>query len=131
MKHADLSFGPDVFAVNNAAARGHPLHFANVECAALIPVKDRAVENERHSFKTCMRVRTTNWPVANVKMIVHQQDKGIVHLEVFGRHDRRSQMSRTDESRCRWRHVNHATDTALLPHIFSLLKPISITSNAC
>jgi hypothetical protein len=37
-----------------------------------------------------MRVRTTNWPVANVKMIVHQQDEGIVHLEVLGRHDRRS-----------------------------------------
>src|SRR5579864_6531617 len=27
-------------------------------------------------------------------------------------------MSRTDESRCRWRNVNHATDTALLQHVF-------------
>jgi 2-methylcitrate dehydratase len=59
LKQADLSFGPNVFAVNNAAARGHPLHFASVECAALIAVKDRAVENESHGFKTCMRVRTT------------------------------------------------------------------------
>jgi len=33
------------------------------------------------------RSRTTNRPVANVKMIAHQQDEGIVHLEVFGRHD--------------------------------------------
>src|ERR1700747_63839 len=33
-------------------------------------------------------------------------------------------MSRTDESRCRWRNVNHATDTALLRHVFSLLKSI-------
>src|ERR1700733_746997 len=28
-------------------------------------------------------------------------------------------MSRTDESGCRWRNVNHATDTALLGHVFS------------
>jgi hypothetical protein len=34
---------------------------------------DRAVENERHGFKTGMRVRTTNWPVTNVQMVVHQQ----------------------------------------------------------
>ncbi len=105
MKQAYLSFGPDVFAMNNAAARGYPLNFAGVECAALIAVKDRAVENESHGFKTRMRVWTTNWPVANVKMIVHQQDEGIVHLEVFGRHDRCNQMSRADESRCRWRNV--------------------------
>src|ERR1700682_6635179 len=105
--------------MNNAVARGHPLHFASVECSAPIAVKDRTVENKRHSFKPCMRVRPTDWPVANVKMIVHQQDEGIVHLEVLGRHDGCSQMSRTDESRCRWRNVNHATDTALLGHVFS------------
>ena len=56
----------------------------------LIAVKDRAVVYESHGFTTCMRVRTTNWPVAKVKMIVHQQNEGIVHLEVFGRHDGRS-----------------------------------------
>jgi hypothetical protein len=76
--------------MNNAAARGHPLHFARAECASFISINDRPVENKSHCFKTCMRVRTTHWPVANVKMIVHQQDEGIVHLEVFRRHDRRS-----------------------------------------
>jgi hypothetical protein len=39
-------------------------------------------KNESHGFQACMRVRTTNWLVADVKMIVHQQDEGIVHLEV-------------------------------------------------
>src|SRR5579862_3888309 len=105
--------------MNDATARGHPLHFAGVECAALITVKDRAVKNESHGFKTCMRVRTAYRSVTDVKMIVHQQDEGVVHLEAFGRHDRRSQMSRTDESRCGCRNVNHATDTALLRHVFS------------
>src|ERR1700751_4217101 len=33
-------------------------------------------------------------------------------------------MSRTDESRRRWRNVNHATDTALLRHVFSLSIPV-------
>lgn len=28
-------------------------------------------------------------------------------------------MPRTDESRCQWRNGNHATDTALLRHVFS------------
>ena len=43
------------------------------------------VENERHGFKTCMRARTTNWPVTDVKMIAHRQDERIVHLEVLRR----------------------------------------------
>src|SRR5580704_970468 len=33
-------------------------------------------------------------------------------------------MSRTDESRCRWRNVNHATDTALFATCLLLLKSI-------
>ena len=31
-------------------------------------------------------------------------------------------MSRTDESRCHWRNVDYATDTAFLRHVFLLLK---------
>jgi hypothetical protein len=72
LEPAHFPFGPHIFIV----AGGHPLHLAGIQCAAFIAVKDRAVENESHVFKTCMRVRTTNWPVANVKMIVHQQDEG-------------------------------------------------------
>jgi hypothetical protein len=57
-----------------------------VEYAAFVAVKDRAVENEGHGFKSGVRERTTNWPVANVKMIVHQQYEGMVLLEVLRRH---------------------------------------------
>src|SRR5579864_385420 len=34
-------------------------------------------------------------------------------------------MSRTDESRCRWRNVNHATDTTFLRHVFSFSNQFS------
>src|ERR1700693_1380030 len=36
-------------------------------------------------------------------------------------------MSWSDKSRCRWRNVDYATDTAFLRHIFLLLKSIPVT----
>ena len=57
--------------MDDATAGGHPLHLAGLDHTALIPVIDRALEEERHRFEPCVWVGPTDRPIADVQMVIH------------------------------------------------------------
>ena len=118
--------------MNDPATRGHPLHLARLDFAALVAVVNGTVEEERHRFEPCMRVRPTHRAVADIEMVIGEHDEGIAAGKVVGRHDLCRQVSGTDESRREGRNGEDTRDTALQPTtditVFHTSPPPQLTS---
>src|ERR1017187_5206005 len=80
LEQTNLSLRSHVFSVDDSASGRHPLHLAGLDHAAFIAIVDGAVEEESHRFESRVRVRLAHRAVADVEMVIHQNDERIVEL---------------------------------------------------
>src|SRR4029453_12911891 len=65
-----------------------------------------------------MRMRSAQGTISDIKMVVHQHYEWIIEGEVFGRDDRRCQVSRPYEPRGQFRNVVNAANMTLVRHCY-------------
>src|SRR5229473_5811602 len=68
LQQPHVAQGSCVLAVNDAAARRHPLHLAGVNQPAFVRIVNGAVEQQRDRFKAGVWMCSTHLPLAHVEM---------------------------------------------------------------
>src|SRR3954454_2563971 len=93
LQQPHVAQGSCVLAVNDAAARRHPLHLAGVNQPAFVRIVNGAVEQQRDRFKARVWMCATHLPLAHVEMVIHQCDERIGSRELLHRYHRRRRVS--------------------------------------
>jgi hypothetical protein len=74
-------------AMDDAASRGHPNQITGLE-RTLVFVVEPAFEHEGDGFETGVRVGASDpLPIEEVDPVVHEQNEGVVSLDVGGSED--------------------------------------------
>jgi hypothetical protein len=95
----------------------HPVDLACFKNSTFVAIVDFAVEDEGDGLEPRMRLWAADPAVADVEMIIHEQDERIISGKVFGRQDWCGQMP-WHKSRRKRRDRDDATDVTLLQHVF-------------